>query len=348
MGHATVETVAVADSLLPDSTITVTPKDSTPQRSVTDGRLRPDTLSVPSLTTDTTATDSTRKRKPGLDAPVEYQSQDSLVYDAESGLAFLYGDAKVNYIDMELDAAKITMALDSNMVHAEGARDTSGTLQGQPVYKQGADLYDSEKMSFNFKTKKGFITNVATTQGNGFLQSQRSKRTDDGTLYLEHAKYTTCDAEHPHFYLALSRAKVKPGKEAFFGPAHLVVADVPLPLAIPYGFFPFNKKYSSGFIMPTYGDETSRGFYLRDGGYYFALNDYMDFKALGEIYTKGSWGLSAETNYRKRYRYNGNFFISFLRTVEGEKNTPSQKAPRCNGRIPKTLVPTPIRPFRPA
>ncbi len=322
MGHATVETVAVADSLLPDSTITVTPKDSTPQRSVTDGRLRPDTLSVPSLTTDTTATDSTRKRKPGLDAPVEYQSQDSLVYDAESGLAFLYGDAKVNYIDMELDAAKITMALDSNMVHAEGARDTSGTLQGQPVYKQGADLYDSEKMSFNFKTKKGFITNVATTQGNGFLQSQRSKRTDDGTLYLEHAKYTTCDAEHPHFYLALSRAKVKPGKEAFFGPAHLVVADVPLPLAIPYGFFPFNKKYSSGFIMPTYGDETSRGFYLRDGGYYFALNDYMDFKALGEIYTKGSWGLSAETNYRKRYRYNGNFFISFLRTVEGEKNMP--------------------------
>ena len=154
------------------------------------------------------------------------------------------------------------------------------------------------------------------------MQSQHSKRAADGTLYLEHAKYTTCDAKHPHFYIALSRAKVRPGKESVFGPAYLVVADVPLPLAVPYGFLPFNKKYSSGFIMPSYGDETSRGFYLRNGGYYFAINDYMDVKALGEIYTKGSWGLSAETNYRKRYRYNGNFYISFLRTVDGEKNMP--------------------------
>ena len=108
------------------------------------------------------------------------------------------------------------------------------------------------------------------------MQSEKSKRTDDGTLFLEHAKYTTCDAEHPHFYLKLSRAKVRPGKDAIFGPAYLVVEDVPLPLAVPYGFFPFNKKYSSGFIMPSYGDETSRGFYLRDGGYYLALSDYMD------------------------------------------------------------------------
>ena len=174
----------------------------------------------------------------------------------------------------------------------------------------------------NFKTKKGYISNVYTQQGDGFMQSERSKRTPDGTVYLEHAKYTTCDADHPHFYVALSRAKLRPGKETVSGPAHLVVCDVPLPLAIPYAFFPINKKYSSGFIMPSYGDETNRGFYLREGGYYFALNDYMDFKALGEIYTKGSWGLSGEMNYRKRYRYNGNFYISFLRTVEGEKNMP--------------------------
>lgn len=154
------------------------------------------------------------------------------------------------------------------------------------------------------------------------MVSEKSKRTADGTLYLEHARYTTCDAKHPHFYLALSRAKVRPGKETVFGPAHLVVEDVPLPLAIPYGFFPFNKKYSSGFIMPSYGDETSRGFYLRDGGYYLALSDYMDLKLLGEIYTKGSWGVSAETNYNKRYRYRGNVYFSYLRTVEGEKNMP--------------------------
>ncbi len=278
-------------------------------------------LRYDSTAIDTTATDSA-KRKPGIDAPVDYECTDSLVYDAETRLVHLYGKAQVKYMDMTLNAAKITMNMDSSMVRAAGERDTAGILQDKPVYSQGSDNYHSELMAFNFKTKKGYITNVETTQGDGFMQSQHSKRAADGTLYLEHAKYTTCDAKHPHFYLALSRAKVRPGKESVFGPAYLVVADVPLPLAVPYGFFPFNKKYSSGFIMPSYGDETSRGFYLRDGGYYFAINDYMDFKALGEIYTKGSWGLSAETNYRKRYRYNGNFYISFLRTVDGEKNMP--------------------------
>lgn len=278
-------------------------------------------LRYDSTAIDTTAADSA-KRKPGIDAPVDYECTDSLVYDAETRLVHLYGKAQVKYMDMTLNAAKITMNMDSSMVRAAGARDTAGILQDKPVYSQGSDNYHSELMAFNFKTKKGYITNVETTQGDGFMQSQHSKRAADGTLYLEHAKYTTCDAKHPHFYIALSRAKVRPGKESVFGPAYLVVADVPLPLAVPYGFFPFNKKYSSGFIMPSYGDETSRGFYLRDGGYYFAINDYMDVKALGEIYTKGSWGLSAETNYRKRYRYNGNFYISFLRTVDGEKNMP--------------------------
>lgn len=278
-------------------------------------------LRYDSTAIDTTAADSA-KRKPGIDAPVDYECTDSLVYDAETRLVHLYGKAQVKYMDMTLNAAKITMNMDSSMVRAVGERDTAGILQDKPVYSQGSDNYHSELMAFNFKTKKGYITNVETTQGDGFMQSQHSKRAADGTLYLEHAKYTTCDAKHPHFYVALSRAKVRPGKESVFGPAYLVVADVPLPLAVPYGFLPFNKKYSSGFIMPSYGDETSRGFYLRDGGYYFAINDYMDVKALGEIYTKGSWGLSAETNYRKRYRYNGNFYISFLRTVDGEKNMP--------------------------
>lgn len=291
---------------------------------VTPDSLQRDTLRMDSIQTDTLSTDTLKKRKAGIDSPVEYEASDSMVYDAATKLAYLYGKAKVNYLDMQLDAAKITMNMDSSMVHAEGKRDSTKRdgLDGKPIYKQGSDQYDSERMSFNFKTKKGFIQNVSTTQGDGFLVSEKSKRTDDGTLYLEHAKYTTCDAEHPHFYLKLSRAKVRPGKETVFGPAYLVVEDVPLPLAVPYGFFPFNKKYSSGFVMPSYGDETSRGFYLRDGGYYLALSDYMDLKLLGEIYTKGSWGISAETNYRKRYRYNGNFYFSYLRTVEGEKNMP--------------------------
>lgn len=291
------------------------------------------TARVPATAVDTAKTDTakadtvkvdTLKRKAGIDSPVEYTAEDSMIYDAHSGLAFLYGRAQVNYLNMQLTAAKIAMNMDSSLVHAEARPDSTaeGGLAERPIYRQGNDEYDSERMSFNFKTKKGFIHNVKTQQGDGYMVSEKSKRTADGTLYLEHARYTTCDAKHPHFYLALSRAKVRPGKETVFGPAHLVVEDVPLPLAIPYGFFPFNKKYSSGFIMPSYGDETSRGFYLRDGGYYLALSDYMDLKLLGEIYTKGSWGVSAETNYNKRYRYRGNVYFSYLRTVEGEKNMP--------------------------
>lgn len=274
--------------------------------------------------TDSVKADTVKKPRPGIDSPVEYQAQDSMIYDAATGLALLYGNAQVDYQNMQLTAAKISMNMDSSLVHAEARPDSTveGGLAQKPVYKQGGDEYNSERMSFNFKTKKGFIHNVNTRQGDGFMTSERSKRASDGTLYLEHARYTTCDAKHPHFYLALSRAKVRPGKETVFGPAHLVVEDVPLPLAIPYGFFPFNKKYSSGFIMPSYGDETVRGFYLRDGGYYWAINDYMDLKALGEIYTKGSWGTSVETNYNKRYKFRGNVYFSFLRTVEGEKNMP--------------------------
>lgn len=282
-----------------------------------------DTAKADTAKADTVKVD-TLKRKAGIDSPVEYTAEDSMIYDAHSGLAFLYGRAQVNYLNMQLTAAKIAMNMDSSLVHAEARPDSTaeGGLAERPIYRQGNDEYDSERMSFNFKTKKGFIHNVKTQQGDGYMVSEKSKRTSDGTLYLEHARYTTCDAKHPHFYLALSRAKVRPGKETVFGPAHLVVEDVPLPLAIPYGFFPFNKKYSSGFIMPSYGDETSRGFYLRDGGYYLALSDYMDLKLLGEIYTKGSWGVSAETNYNKRYRYRGNVYFSYLHTVEGEKNMP--------------------------
>ena len=271
---------------------------------------------------DSAKLDTTRQRS-GLEAPVDYTAKDSLVYDATTGFAHLYGEAKVHYQNMDLSADFITLNMDSTIVHAQGVPDSTGkAMKGTPIYKQGSENYESERMSFNFKTKKGFIEKVKTTQGNGFLRSVDSKRSNDGYFYLQDAQYTTCDADHPHFYLQLTRAKVSPGKETFFGPAYLVVADVPLPLAIPYGFFPFNKKYSSGIIMPSYGDETSRGFYLRDGGYYFALGDRMDLKLLGELYTKGSWGISAETNYAKRYAYRGNFYVSYLTTITGEKNLP--------------------------
>ena len=195
-----------------------------------------------------------RAKAGGIDAPVTYEAQDSLIYDAATKTAHLYGKAKVKYTNMDLESEKVYMSLDNSVVHATGVADTAGVLSGTPVFKMGSDTYENDTMAFNFKTKKGLISNVYTEQEDGFLRSERAKRDSTGALYLQHGRYTTCDEEHPDFYIALSRAKVRPGKDVVFGPAYLVVCDVPLPLAIPYGFFPFTKSYSSGFIMPTYGD----------------------------------------------------------------------------------------------
>lgn len=269
------------------------------------------------------ADSANRAKKNGIDAPVNYTANDSLVYDAMTKTSRLYGDAEVKYENMDLKSDKIQMNLDSSIVHATGSPDSTekGGIKGRPVFKMGSDTYDTDTIAFNFKTKKGLVQNAYTEQQDGYLRSQISKRNDNGDVYLAHGRYTTCDKEHPDFYIALSRAKVRPGKDVVFGPAYLVVADVPLPFAIPYGFFPFTKSYSSGFIMPTYGDESDRGFYLRDG-YYFALSDKIDLKLLGEIYTKGSWGFSAASNYKKRYKFNGSFYFSFQDTRTGDKGMP--------------------------
>ena len=272
---------------------------------------------------DSLAADSVnRMRKNGIDAPVEYSATDSMTYDHETGVAHLYGSSHVKYQNMDLESDQIYMALDSSLVHATGSTDSTGQKYGTPIFKMGNDTYENDTIAFNFKTKKGLISDVYTQQEDGFMTAQLAKRNGEGDMFLLHGRYTTCDLPHPDFYFAMSRAKVRPGKNVVFGPTYLVVADVPLPFAIPYGFFPFTKSYSSGFIMPTYGDENSRGFYLRDGGYYFAISDKMDLKLIGEIYTKGSWGLSAATNYRKRYRYNGSIYASYQNSVEGEKNMP--------------------------
>ena len=265
-----------------------------------------------------------RARSNGIDAPVKYSAEDSLVYDAESGTAYLYGNSKVDYENMKLTSDKVHMNLDKSTVRATGTIDSTaeGGIKGKPVFTMGKDEYKSDTMAFNFKSKKGLIKGIYTEQQDGFLSGEVGKRDSTGSVYLQHGRYTTCDKPHPDFYIALSRAKVRPGKDVVFGPAYLVVADVPLPLAIPYGFFPFSKKYSSGFIMPSYGDESDRGFYLRDGGYYFAISDKWDLKLLGEIYTKGSWGVSAASNYRKRYRYSGSFLFSYQDSKTGDKGLP--------------------------
>lgn len=282
-----------------------------------------DSLAGDSLLADSLAMDTLKnEKKEPLDDPVVYEANDSIVFTKE-GFAHLYGNGKVNYQNIELTSAVISMNMDSSTVYARGVSDTTGVESGTPVFKDGETPYESKIMRYNFKTKKGFINSIVTQQGEGYVTSEEGKKGANDEIYMRHGQYTTCDNhEHPHFYLKLSMAKVRPKKNVVFGPAQLVVEDVPLPIAVPFGFFPFNSSYSSGFIMPTYGDEMNRGFYLRDGGYYFAISDRMDLKVLGEIFTKGSWGLSAASNYNKRYKFSGSFNTSYLVTKTGEKGMP--------------------------
>ena len=271
---------------------------------------------------DSIPSDSVAQKRDDLEAPVVYQSKDSMVW-YKNGNAYLYGEGQVNYQKIELKANEITIDLETSTVHAQGSTDSTGVTTGRPVFADGNTPYESETMSYNFKSRKGLINNVTTQQGEGYMTSNTVKKGASDEFYIRNGRYTTCeDHEHPHFYLSLTRAKMRPNQDIVFGPAYLVVADVPLPLALPFGFFPFTKDYSSGFIMPSYGDELERGFYLRDGGYYFAISDLVDLKLTGEIFTKGSWGTSAISNYRKRYKYSGNVNLSYIVTKTGEKNMP--------------------------
>ena len=294
------DSVSVTTDVLPADTAMVTPADS--------------------LANDTAS------QRTDLEAPVVYQSQDSMVW-YKNGNAYLYGSGQVNYQKIELKANEITIDLETSTVYAQGTTDTLGNVTGRPVFADGETPYESETMSYNFKSRKGFINNVTTQQGEGYMTSNTVKKGANDEFYIRKGRYTTCeDHEHPHFYLSLSTAKMRPNKDVVFGPAQLVVADVPLPLAVPFGFFPFTSDYSSGFIMPSYGDELERGFYLRDGGYYFAFSDYLDLKLTGEIFTKGSWGVGATSAYRKRYKFSGNVNLSYLVTKTGEKNMPDYSA----------------------
>ena len=282
------------------------------------------------LLSDTIATDSLNsndsvakpaKKKDAIDAPVYYECTDSMVW-SRGGNAYLYGSGKVNYDKIELTANVIKMNMDSSIVRATGTVDSLGVEVGLPIFKDGETPYESDRIAYNFKTKKGFINNVYTQQGDGFIMGGKAKKDSSEVFYSQNGQYTTCDAEHPHFYIKLTRAKVRPKKDVVSGPLYLVVEDVPLPLALPFAYFPFTSSYSSGIIMPTYGDETERGFYLRDGGYYFAISDKVDLRLTGEIFTKGSWGLGAESTYANRYKYSGSFDFSYLVTKTGEKGLP--------------------------
>lgn len=265
---------------------------------------------------------TSKKASSQLSEIVEYQAKDSLVFLA-GGVGVLYGSGQVKYVSNQLKAGYIRMNMDSSLLYAEGVRDTNGILQEKPIFTDKSESFESTSLQYNFTTGKGLIKDAVTQQGEGYVVSGLTKKTNDDIMCMIDGKYTTCDNhEHPHFYLALSKAKVKPGTYLVSGPAHLVMEDVHLPIFIPFGYFPMTPTYSSGILTPTYGDELSRGFYLKDMGYYFAFNDYVDMSLTGDLYSKGSWGIRARSSYRMRYKFSGSFNVSYLETVTSEKNLP--------------------------
>ena len=262
--------------------------------------------------------DSVPPKKKAIDAPVEYTSKDSLVMMG-NGVAHIYGSGDVKYQKMELTADYIRVQMDSSTMFAQGRLDTiENEWVGKPVFKDGKDSYEANELTYNLKTQKGFIRHVVTEQGEGYVVAERTKKTEDDVMMMAGGHYTTCDDhEHPHFGLRMTKAKVKPGSYIATGPAYLEVGGVPLPLAIPFGFFPFNQTYSSGLIMPNFGDDYTRGLYLSGLGYYFAINDYMDLELKGDIYTRGTWAVSAATRYLKRDKFRGNLSVNYRWDVTG-------------------------------
>jgi hypothetical protein len=254
-----------------------------------------------------------------LKSPIYSNAEDSLLYSLDGKMVFLYGDAVVKYENMELTAAYIEYNTETNVVFAKGMPDSSGAVVGKPVFKEGNQVYRMERMNYNFDSKKAKIVGVITEEAGGFLHSQQTKLVENNTVNLSGGKFTTCDLEHPHFYIGITKGKVISGDKLIFGPAYIVLGDVPLPIGLPFGFFPNKKGRSSGILLPEYGEEQNRGFFLRNGGFYFGLNDYFDLGITGDIYSKGSWALNARSNYRKRYRYSGNFSIAISENVFGEK-----------------------------
>ncbi len=267
------------------------------------------------------------QKKSQLTGPVHYQSSDSMIMMG-NGTAYLHGKGDLRYEAMQLQSDYIRMNMDSSIIYAHGVwDDIEEEWKGKPVFNDGKDSYETSEITYNIKTQKGYIRRVVTQQGEGYIVADRTKKMAGNEMMMGGGQYTTCDHhDHPHFYLKMTKAKVKPGDYIATGPAYLVVGDVPLPVAIPFGFFPFTNTYSSGLIMPQFGDDYTRGLYLSNFGYYFAICDYLDLEVTGDIYSRGTWAIRAKSRYVWRYRFSGNLSINYRNDVTGERGLPDYSA----------------------
>jgi lipopolysaccharide assembly outer membrane protein LptD (OstA) len=273
-----------------------------------------------SLLTDTISMKLLKPSKSAIDSKITYKAAELVKRDVIKKQFILVKNAVINYGDLEIKADSIVINMKTNLLFAIGRRDTTGKVNGKPAFKQGNNQFESDELTYNFKTRKALIKNIITKQDAGLLHSAFTKLLEDGTSNISRSTYSTCDADTPHFYINLPRARVYPGKKIISGPGNLVLEGVPLPLAIPFGFFPIQtKRAASGLIIPRYGEERVRGFALTDGGYYFAISDYFDLTLQGSIWANGSWLATGRTDYKRLYKYSGSFSFNYADNISGHQ-----------------------------
>ncbi len=290
-----------------------------------EGKMVSDTLpaSADSLVTGTIPTGIRKASPNAIDLRVTYTAVGYKKIDIVNKKVFLVDQAVVNYGEMEIKADSIVFNMQNNLLFAIGRRDSTGKILGKPSFKDGSQEFDADELTYNFKTHKALIRNIITKQEDGLLHSAFTKLLEDGTSNISRSTYSTCDLDTPHFYINLPKAKVYPGKKIISGPGNLVLEGIPLPLIIPFGFFPIQtKRVASGLLIPRIGQENLRGYSLTDGGYYFAINNYIDLAIKGNIYSNGSWMATGLTNYKRLYRYNGNLSFSYANNISGHKGLP--------------------------
>jgi len=280
----------------------------------------PDTLKISSDTA--IGSKAKTKGKSAIDAKVDYKASDSISFEIRKQIVHLYKNAEIAYEDIGLQSAYLEIDFKKSLAYAKGVNDSTGKETGTPVFKQGDQTYRSKELHYNYKTKKGLISHVITKEGDGYLHGTTVKKMGNGEMDIKQGKYTTCSLDNPHFEIRYTKAKVIPGNKIVTGPAYMVIEGVPLPIGFPFGMFPNKKGQSSGILIPTYGESTTRGFYLENGGYYWGINDYMDLKLTGDIYSHGSWALKPNFNYKVRYKYSGSFNFNYAINIDGQKDVP--------------------------
>lgn len=274
---------------------------------------------------DTTKKVSQNESEFALSSKVVYKANDSIRFDIDSQKVYLYGKAKIEYEDLTLTADYIEISFKINQLFAKGLADSTGKINGLPVFLQGNESFTSNTLTYNFKTKKGLIKDIVTKEGDSYIQGVKVKKFENNAINIRNGLYTTCDLKHPHYDIKFAKARIIPDDKIITGPAYLMIEDVPTPLAVPFGFFPNKKGQKSGILFPSYGESTNRGFFLENGGYYFGLGQYMDLALRGDIYSRGSWAVRSSSNYIKKYKYSGIFGLGYTINTEGEKGTTSYK-----------------------